>query len=82
MRAVETICRVSRVDLPDDKGRIVPSLRVECLSCGRVSESFGQRGRSMKRCLKALSKECLGDNSTICAIHVHGDNIGSLPVGG
>ena len=53
-----TNCKVEVVILPTGDGQTVPSLRVTCQKCGYVTESFGQRGRSLKRCLKALAEEC------------------------
>jgi hypothetical protein len=58
-------CSVEVVILPTGDGRTVPGLRVTCQKCGYSTESFGQRGRSLKRCLKAMTAECpLGESNT------------------
>jgi hypothetical protein len=54
----EVECDVENVMLPAGDVRSVPGVRVTCRGCGHVVESFGQRGRSLRRCLKALEEEC------------------------
>ncbi len=44
--------------LPAGDDRYVPGVRVTCSKCAHVTESFGQRGRSLRRCLKAMREEC------------------------
>ncbi len=49
---------VESVMLPAGDDRYVPGVRVTCSKCAHVTESFGQRGRSLRRCLKAMREEC------------------------
>jgi hypothetical protein len=53
-----TPCSIEKVDLNAGDGESVPGVRLTCLRCGHVTESFGQRGRSVKRCFKAMTEEC------------------------
>ena len=51
-------CEVELLDLPNDKDQPVPSIRLTCERCGHTTESFGQRGRSLRRCLAVMKEEC------------------------
>ena len=51
-------CKVRRVDLENEEGIMVPGLEVECTKCGHTTESFGQRGRSLRRCLALMGETC------------------------
>jgi len=57
----EVNCEVEHLELPNDDDNLVPSTRVTCTKCGHVTESFGQRGRSLRRCLALMGEECPGD---------------------
>ena len=64
----EVNCEVERVDLPNDYGNLVPSIRVTCNKCGHATESFGQRGRSLRRCLTVMGEECPGGEKENCYV--------------
>ena len=58
-------CSVEYVDLENDQGRMIPSVRVRCGQCDHETESFGTSARSVRRCLMLLKEECPegeGDN--------------------
>jgi len=54
----QVTCEVEQVDLTNENGKPVPGLRVTCTKCGEQTESFGQRGRSLRRCLALMKEEC------------------------
>lgn len=51
-------CEVAHVDLTNEEDVEVPGLEVTCSRCGHRVESFGQRGRSLRRCLAVMREEC------------------------
>ncbi|NLE47640.1 MAG: hypothetical protein GX614_04510 [Sandaracinaceae bacterium] len=50
-------CEVEYLELDGDHGT-VSSVRVHCGQCGHATESFGQGGASIRRCLALLREEC------------------------
>lgn len=54
----QVVCKVERMALMNKGGKKIASLRVRCPKCGRCAEAFGQRGRSLKRCLDRLKDKC------------------------
>lgn len=51
-------CRLHKIRRRNDLGSSVPSVEVECLECGARAQSFGRRGRSVKKCLAKLEGAC------------------------
>lgn len=51
-------CTVKNVMITAGDGSTVPGVRAICALCGHSTESFGRRGRSLRRCLKAMTAEC------------------------
>ena len=42
----------------------IPGVEATCLECGHTTESYGQEGPSIRRCLVLLREECpLGANN-------------------
>jgi len=54
-------CKLELTDLENESGNEVPSVTLTCEECGHVTESFGQRGRSVRRCLALMKEECPND---------------------
>jgi len=52
------ICTVEGINLLNDDGLSIPSVRVTCGKCGHEVESFGTSDRSVKRCLAVMHTEC------------------------
>lgn len=59
----EVECDVEYVDDVENEksGRLGKGVRVTCTSCGDVAESFGQGGKSIRRCLALLRENCSED---------------------
>lgn len=51
-------CDVDYVEVENDNGIPVESVEVTCSRCGHTTMSFGQSGRSIRRCLALMSEEC------------------------
>lgn len=51
-------CEIQRTDLDNDRGTTTPSVVLTCARCGHQTESYGQRGRSVRRCLTRMGEEC------------------------
>lgn len=46
------------VNLSAANGATIPSVRMVCDKCGHCVESYGQRGRSIRRCLALMREGC------------------------
>ena len=57
----EIPCDVEKVDINNEKDQPVPSICLTCTKCGHQTESYGQRGRSLRRCLAMMKEECPRD---------------------
>ena len=51
-------CTVTEVELTNDSGISVPSVRATCMKCGHETESYGTGEGSRKRCLVLMREEC------------------------
>lgn len=51
-------CAKELLNLPNAEGAPTPSIRLVCLRCGVSAEAFGQRGRSIRKCLALLEEKC------------------------
>ena len=51
-------CRVDEVELDNDDGYQIDSVRVTCSRCGQDTESYGTSPNSVRRCLVLLRKDC------------------------
>lgn len=52
------VCTVEEVEIEDDEGRIVESVRATCSHCDHKTESYGTGGASVRRCLALMHEEC------------------------
>jgi hypothetical protein len=51
-------CDVELVDLTNDTGHTIESIRVVCLRCEARAESFGRGDASVRRCMAMLRDQC------------------------
>lgn len=51
-------CTITETILENDSGIEVPSVVATCPHCGHTTESFGIDGRSKRRCLLYMNREC------------------------
>ena len=51
-------CRLTEIDLDNDEGEPVDSIRAVCTRCDSSTESFGTSDRSIRRCLVLLRSGC------------------------
>lgn len=51
-------CDVEEIELEDDRGRTVESIRVICRRCDEETEAFGRTPASVRRCLAELRENC------------------------
>lgn len=50
--------RIEEIELENDQGRPIQSVRTRCSRCQYATESFGRSDASIKRCLALLRSEC------------------------
>ena len=55
---MKVACTIDFVDLENDDGRPVESVRATCGRCGHETESFGVEAVSVRRCLALMREEC------------------------
>ena len=51
-------CTIVWIELENEDGLAIDSVEVVCTRCGHCTESFGDGGASIRRCLVLLRKEC------------------------
>lgn len=49
---------IEEIELEDERGRMVPSVRARCPECGATTESFGEGKASLRRCMALMRDEC------------------------
>ena len=51
-------CRVEMIELENDRGWWLDSVRVTCSRCEKKTESYGRGGPSIRRCFVLLKDGC------------------------
>jgi hypothetical protein len=51
-------CTIDYIELENDDGRWIDSVRATCSQCEHATESFGRSSRSVRRCLVTMREEC------------------------
>lgn len=51
-------CEVVYADLCNEKGKIISGVEATCTRCDYKTESYGEGGKSVTRCLALMAKEC------------------------
>ena len=51
-------CDVVEIELENDSGHTVDSIRVICRRCDEETEAFGRTSASVRRCLAELRENC------------------------
>jgi hypothetical protein len=51
-------CEVEPIELENDQGHSVESVKVICSRCEYETESFGTTENSIKRCLALMNEQC------------------------
>jgi hypothetical protein len=49
---------IEEVELDGDIRDDIPGIEATCTKCGHTTESYGQEGQSIRRCLVLLREEC------------------------
>ena len=56
--AMKVWCAIEEIELENEDGRPIPSVKARCLECDHETESFGTSGASVRRCLVLMREEC------------------------
>lgn len=57
-RAIRVQAEVEEIELENEEGKTIPSIKAECSRCGHETRSYGTHERSITRCLTLLREEC------------------------
>ena len=55
---MKVACCIDYIELENDDGREVESVRATCSRCDHETESFGTEAVSVRRCLALMREEC------------------------
>ena len=55
---MRVVARIEEIEIENDYGRPIESIRAVCTRCQHATESFGTSDASIKRCLVMLREEC------------------------
>ena len=67
-------CEVEFELVENEENKWVPGVMVTCPECGVMTESYGQGGPSIRRCLALMREECECDDGTYKFYTAPGDD--------